>query len=675
MRAFLTPAFLVLWLLSQVNAKIIFVPTDVQSIQEAVDAASTGDTVLVGTGDFQESLLIQKRLVIFGSTDGVHPTTIKTQNGHTDRLIIFSGSGADSCEFRYFSIENATGGAILCDGASPLLSSLLLSDNSSAKDGGGILCRDASPIIRNVHLEGNQSLGEGGAIAITGNSNPRIENCTITENSSSTNGGGVSCTGDGQFRIIDSTIENNHAAGKGGGIYVSGNKNSMVNNTTISTNTAASGGGVALQNGSIELINNDIIKNAATEYAGGIFCRESSLVFDSRNRNNIFDNSAKIFKDIFTNVILTAHLDTFTVAQPTSYYASILSMINFDITHGKKRQFGGELHVAATPAEAKNTGKFETIDAALASVYADTGNPAIIHLPAKRFLAAENKNGWPLFVPDHVTLRGVSAGVTILDGNNQSPLFRLENIEGVQISDMTLTKGSADDGGGICFKNTFASNDISVLFQNLIITKNSAQSQGGGVYLEKANARFENVTIRNNKAHDGGGLANELGVPFFSREQGGKNVICNNFAIQNGQDLYSPITYMNVYLHYFTVPLPTEREAYPLKNFVMIIENQCTNVTSVEQTLLSNDNLIFYPIYPNPIGSTATIEFIQPENGITEIQAFNILGQTVACVFKGHRKKGLHKLTWHPKNLENGVYFIQISMGGHTQIRRCIKLQ
>ncbi|TET81976.1 hypothetical protein E3J38_02975, partial [candidate division TA06 bacterium] len=57
-------AFVILLLGIEAAASVLNVPSDYPTIQEAIDAASRGDTVKVGPGIYYENVRISKRLVL-----------------------------------------------------------------------------------------------------------------------------------------------------------------------------------------------------------------------------------------------------------------------------------------------------------------------------------------------------------------------------------------------------------------------------------------------------------------------------------------------------------------------------------------------------------------------------------------------------------------------------------
>jgi pectin methylesterase-like acyl-CoA thioesterase len=68
-RALLLTAFAVLSLVAAAapaQARRIFVPRQYKGLQNAIDAASKGDTVWVGKGVYRGTIYIRKPLVLFG---------------------------------------------------------------------------------------------------------------------------------------------------------------------------------------------------------------------------------------------------------------------------------------------------------------------------------------------------------------------------------------------------------------------------------------------------------------------------------------------------------------------------------------------------------------------------------------------------------------------------------
>jgi len=57
-----------------VSAATIYVPADYSTIQEAVNAANPGDTIIVASGTYNEMISINKPLTLLGANAGIHPT-------------------------------------------------------------------------------------------------------------------------------------------------------------------------------------------------------------------------------------------------------------------------------------------------------------------------------------------------------------------------------------------------------------------------------------------------------------------------------------------------------------------------------------------------------------------------------------------------------------------------
>ncbi len=269
-----------------------------RTIQSAIDAASSGDTVLVHDGIYVELIDFECKAITIRSVNGPGATVIDGDMKGT--VVTFkSGEGAGSV-LKGFTITNGVdvyGGGIYFYGSSPSIANCTISGNS-ADYGGGICCFYSSPSVANCTISGNYA-GYGGGIYFYGSS-PSLNDCTISENSSSY-GGGIYCDNNSSTPIINCTISGN-SADYGGGIYFNGSSPSMAKctinrnsahagggiyctlssspyiiNCTVSGNSAINGGGIHCENySSPPIINCTVSGNSADTSGGGIFCLDHS---------------------------------------------------------------------------------------------------------------------------------------------------------------------------------------------------------------------------------------------------------------------------------------------------------------------------------------------------------------------------------------------------------------
>jgi parallel beta-helix repeat protein len=264
---------------------IIHVPGDHQTIQDAIDAASDGDTVLVDDGTYIENIDFMGKAIAVKSVNGA-ASTIIDGNASGSVVMFVSGEGTDSV-LEGFTITKGTGSGITCRGSSPTITDCTISGNTADK-GGGIYTGQSSPTISDCTIKGN-SADEGGGILCIWDSSPMIENCTISENSAP-QGGGISCNGSsptitncnikgnecgGILCIWDSSPTIEHCTIKGnecGGIGCNGSS-PTISNCTIKGNTADAGGGIGCWDSSPTISNSTITGNTAIDrHGGGILC-------------------------------------------------------------------------------------------------------------------------------------------------------------------------------------------------------------------------------------------------------------------------------------------------------------------------------------------------------------------------------------------------------------------
>lgn len=275
----------------------IQVPADYPTIQEGIDTAQDGDTVLVADGTYTKSG--NRKIDFYGKA-----ITVMSENGPEWTIIdcelggvgFYFNSGEDSLSrLDGFTIRNGQdfdGGGIHCSNASsPAITNCTFTGNA-ATDGGAIHCSYSSPAITNCTITGNTGTNGGGIYCWS--SSPSITNCTISENIASA-GGGVYCfTYSSSPSITNCTITWNTASSSGGGIYSFGNPFTPLINSEISNNTAKVGGGIFCFGASVTITNCTIKGNAVSgssygSEGGGIY---SMYTFQTITNCTITGNSA-----------------------------------------------------------------------------------------------------------------------------------------------------------------------------------------------------------------------------------------------------------------------------------------------------------------------------------------------------------------------------------------------
>ncbi len=140
-------------------------------IQDGINAAAEGDTVLVYPGIYYENIdfsgkdiVVSSLQLINGNDDYVYNTIIDgNQTGNAVRFI--NNETADTI-FRGFTIQNSLSRGIWIVDSSPTLRNLIVKGNS----GGGILFAASNSFLANLVITENHSAWYGGGISISGDS-------------------------------------------------------------------------------------------------------------------------------------------------------------------------------------------------------------------------------------------------------------------------------------------------------------------------------------------------------------------------------------------------------------------------------------------------------------------------------------------------------------------------
>ncbi len=274
----------------------LLVPQEYATIQEAIDAAFDGDTVLVADGTYTGP---GNKDLMFGK-----PIILRSENGPENCIIDCENDGrgvffphiymapAGTGVFDGFTVTNGNnvddGGAIFCGGNFVAkIINCIITDNAAMDKGGGIFCDyDANIQIINCTIT-NNTANSGGGIR-TNRFNGKIERCIISGNTADRGGGGMQFWEGGNPEvtsclIVDNIAQGNYGDGNGGAISCF-DSNPTFLNCTIGSNTAAdtgsgwyAGGGVYCDLSSSPVFSNCILwGNTATDGGNQIYTNDSS---------------------------------------------------------------------------------------------------------------------------------------------------------------------------------------------------------------------------------------------------------------------------------------------------------------------------------------------------------------------------------------------------------------
>ena len=302
-------------------AEVLYVPGEFSTIQDAIEASSNGDSVLVSPGLYPETINFEGKsitvtsLYLIGGDSLLIGTTIIDAQESGSVATFASGENSGSI-LQGFTLQNGTGndedpdgngsyytygGGVYCENSNPTIKDCIIRDNiANEGGGGGIFCYQSSPTFIGCMIFGNETddvggglysrtssspefyncvfydnLAEfGGGCYMRNESTPLMENVVFNDNTANNSGGGITLKDDADLVANGLQIINNDADGLGGGFYVN-NANPQLNFALIADNVSSSGAGAYLRNSSIvNFTNVTIANNSAGLYGNGIYIRD-----------------------------------------------------------------------------------------------------------------------------------------------------------------------------------------------------------------------------------------------------------------------------------------------------------------------------------------------------------------------------------------------------------------
>ena len=274
--------------LTAVQAATISVPQDQPSVEAALAAANTGDTIILSPGVYAESgLTVPVGINLRG--DGATASETVLDAGGLGRILLIE-SVADSTIISNLTFRNAlavgknsyeqSGSAIFISRSTVRIENCVFADNIAETHGGAIRASASSPAINGCTFRGNQAPnGGGGAIEASFGSSPIITDC-VFENNSARWGGAVSVRMGGMVTLLSSLMVANSAGGDlgyGGAIFADNSSVVGVGDVVMSGNQARFGGAVAcFANSMVNLAHVTVTDNSASVLGGGMLIIDAS---------------------------------------------------------------------------------------------------------------------------------------------------------------------------------------------------------------------------------------------------------------------------------------------------------------------------------------------------------------------------------------------------------------
>ncbi len=576
--------------------------------------------------------------------------------------VIETGSGgAIDCEQSPATIAQCTftgntsqfyGGAVSVSQAAAGISQCTFTGNTGRNYGGAVHSYDSPITITQCTLSGNTcSVYAGGAISCR-NGMPTVTRNIIKNNSAGTRGGGIDLFSAG------GTIANNIVTGGmaswGGGIYVSaGSTPSIVNNTIVNNNTESTyGGGLAVDYSSPTVKNNIVAWNRQGIWAFGtssVTCSHNDFYYNwYGDYMGVTPDADSFYADPgFVNYQCgDLHL---ALGSPCVNTGTNSGAPSIDLD-GHSRPFGGVCDIGAyeqCSILVKSDSPGPTFDGLTwQTAYHTIGQAMTAAASGNDIWVARGTYNEAVTMKNGVRLLGgfsgaerapgdrdPSAYISLITGGGTAHAVTFDSItdtatriDGFKISNPT-TNGVGIwcfSSGGIIEGNTVTDNGgggvriyetdgaaLMTVARN-VITNNSAEAYGGGVYLDTqecqssySNAAIVGNVIRANTAVYGGGVCAkecDAGMAISS------NTIVDNTATNSGGGIY------------MTNACPTIENNIIVGNSIYGISSDPGDCNPIVLPLRNNDvygnsPANYYQVTPGPADLSQNPLFVDRPNG------------------------------------------------------------
>jgi nitrous oxidase accessory protein NosD len=169
------------------EAATIRVPQDATTIQQGINVAASGDTVLVAPGTYFENINFVGKAITVQSEQGPQVTIIDGHNTFGP-IVTFQSGETQVSRLSGFRLQNGRasfGAGIFIQSASPTVDGNIITHNE-ADAGAGVLMTASAAVIQNnqiIENRANSSTDGGGGMLIHNTTAARISGNSILNNS------------------------------------------------------------------------------------------------------------------------------------------------------------------------------------------------------------------------------------------------------------------------------------------------------------------------------------------------------------------------------------------------------------------------------------------------------------------------------------------------------------
>jgi len=484
---------------------------DHTSIQAAVDAASTGDTIEIRAGTYVETVEVDGKSLVL---QGAGSSSVSIQGDGSAAALAFDGTGSSSVSGlsleageRGLTVRQATvegsglvvqgnttsgsgGGVGVFEGAVLSLSSCTISSNEAGEvyHGGGLAVFDSSVDLTDCVLSGNEA-EEGGALYAEGSTITLVD-VTVQQNTARSHGGGVRLRDASSLEATSSSLEDNSSGGRGGGVSIDDSDSSW-SDCDMSRNQSDTGGGAMHLSGQASAgssVDGTLEDNSSSGAGGAIWASSHDLTVSGELSDNISpssENGGAIYASDLALVLQDLQISGHTASDGGGVYlasGATLTLSDVDISGNTALGSGGGVYAA---------------DRVLSSSARIEGNEAAV-------------SGGGLYVTEGpVTLSGGRIAENVAGESGGGLLARASQ---VQISGSGVRDNTAPQGAGACLLGA-GSADLEVSVQLSTFSGNLATGIGGGLYIDSfAAADIGDSEFSENQSGSGGGGIYALGV-------------------------------------------------------------------------------------------------------------------------------------------------------------------